>query len=42
MTEAEWLIGRTLTMCDRQRELDKGEMLSLKKGSEALPAKRDR
>ena len=31
MTEAEWVIGGMLSMCNEQAELDRSEMLSLKK-----------
>ena len=40
MTEAEWLISVTLSLCNKRRELDRSEMLSLrKKGKRGFTSK---
>jgi len=38
MTEAEWLSGRTIRMCNEWRELDRGETLK-KKGKQGFAGK---
>jgi len=40
MTEAEWLISVRLSLCNKRRELDRSEILSLrKKGKRGFASK---